>query len=148
MREHERLAQSLLDHVGRSNLRSPLFWWLYDHHDELLARAKGRLIFSKEFTDALAQAGIMDRTGKPATLKCIYQTWYRAKKLVSAERAAKIEAAPPQPQAQPVVASSPPAVSKPKNLSDEIDFSNMTPEGERRFRRLVAVVESRSDRRG
>ena len=36
-RHHERL----LAMVARSPFRSPLFWWLFEHHDELAVEAAG-----------------------------------------------------------------------------------------------------------
>lgn len=93
------LAKVLSVMPGARSSHSPLYYWMMANHDALQAAIKangpqwpGRLA-------AMAEVGLTDRTGKPATLRTAQKTWYRVK----ADKKAIADAAPhAKPGAVPV----------------------------------------------
>jgi hypothetical protein len=75
--------------------RSSLFWWLVEHHDELVEASRGRRLQWEALCKRFETLGLTDRTGKPASARVARLTWERARKVVA--RACEAEAnAPPK----------------------------------------------------
>lgn len=72
--------------VRRGEYRSPLFWWLVDHHDEMIAAADGDRIDWHVVAVRLREAGKTDASGKPATPRRARATWYKVRRYVAAKR--------------------------------------------------------------
>lgn len=85
---------AILEHLKQGPERSSLFWWLHEHHDELMAASAGRRIRWEPMVETFADLGLSDRTGKSASATSARQTWLRVRKLVA--RAAESGAAQPR----------------------------------------------------
>jgi len=121
----------VLDLIERGPLRSSLFYWLVDHHDEIVQAAAGKRISWDALIYRFEALGLTDRSGKPASAKTAEQTWRRAKAWVAQYRkdtAEKQAALLPTlrpialpPACPPIQANSPsysrqPVVSQPDEL--------------------------------
>lgn len=85
-RDHKGL-RAVISEVARGGDRSSLFWWLVDHHDDLVEAARGRRIQWGPLARKFAELGLTDRTGKPASAKAARLTWHRARRVVAEDRA-------------------------------------------------------------
>jgi hypothetical protein len=81
--------EAVLAAIARSDERSTLFHWMHEHHDELVAAAAGHRMRWKALTARLAEAGLRDATGKPATERTARETWYQVRRVVAKRRAAQ-----------------------------------------------------------
>ncbi|MCW2318580.1 hypothetical protein M2322_004149 [Rhodoblastus acidophilus] len=84
-RSSKRSIDNLLQLVVRSDQRSSLFWWLFEHYDELRrAEAESRLgIPWRRFCKEFPALGITVVGGKPVTRQNAAQTWQRVRKEVA-----------------------------------------------------------------
>jgi hypothetical protein len=87
----------ILEMVARPKVRSSLFWWLLENHDELV-EAEGETGLGLrwgELCGQFAELGLADVNGKPATEQTAQKTWWRVRKARArlAERRAAAEAA-------------------------------------------------------
>jgi len=81
-------TKSILRAVQRSNLRSPLFWWMVEHHDEIEAASAGQRISWKAFCERASAEGLTDTRGRPPTERNARETWRVARAAVAAQRRA------------------------------------------------------------
>ena len=87
----------------REGEHSPLFLWLLEHHDAIVASLQGGRIGWGAFCAAIAEGGFTDATGKPPSENTARITWYRVRRLAARQRAAR-EAADdrgPEPRVLP-----------------------------------------------
>jgi len=97
MKQDQRLTRTVLEIIARSDARSPLFWWMVDHHDEIIAAAAGERIRWAAFCAEAARLGLTDTRGRPPTERNARETWRQARRVVG--RAKFREAAPaPSPK--------------------------------------------------
>jgi hypothetical protein len=96
MARRNRDTKAILNTVSRSEQRSSLFWWLVEHHDEMIAASKGRRILWRPFCAKVAALGLTDTKGQPPCERAARETWMQARKEVAASR----EAAAAQPPRQ------------------------------------------------
>ena len=90
--------QAILEEVARGGDRSPLFWFLVQHHDELLQQAEGRRLRWDALCQRFAQHGLTDARGETANPKTARQTWLRARKaVVEAKRRKQVSDAARRP---------------------------------------------------
>jgi len=82
-REH---LQLILRDLARSEERSPLFYWLLEHHDQIIAAQEGKRIRWAKMVARLGAAGLTDVTGKAATARTARETWYRVRKVIAGRR--------------------------------------------------------------
>jgi hypothetical protein len=82
-----RTTRQIMNQVERPDARSPLFHWLYEHHDELLARAPSGRISWKHLCGLMAAAGLTDLRGQAPTPALAKLTWQRVRRAVAAARA-------------------------------------------------------------
>ena len=89
-RHHERL----LAMVARSPFRSPLFWWLFDHHDELAVEAAASRVGLpwSRLCSGFAEAGLTAVDGTAVRPETARKTWQRVRKEKARLRAREAEA--------------------------------------------------------
>ena len=80
-------VRAILTQVGQSADRSSLFHWMVEHHNELLANAKGRKMNWVELCVSFGTLGLTNQQGEIATERTARETWYRARKEVARLRA-------------------------------------------------------------
>ncbi|MBV8458931.1 MAG: hypothetical protein JO122_20240 [Acetobacteraceae bacterium] len=112
MARRSRDTRAILRTIERSEQRSSLFWWMVDHHDEMVAATKRRRINWASFCAEAAKRNLRDTQGNPPSESAGRKTWQRARKWVAAMRAA--EAANPPPRPGSVYPSRMPKVWKPE----------------------------------
>jgi hypothetical protein len=95
MTRRKRDTRALLKLIEHSEERSPLFWWMVEHHDDMLATAHGKRIRWAPVCLKLAALGLVDTRGLAPTERNARETWLQARKAVAAARAA---AKPPRPK--------------------------------------------------
>ena len=79
--------RAIVGEITKSSDRSPLFWWLLEHHDEIADAASGRRMQWATLCARFAEAGLTDTTGKPATPNTAKVTWQRVRRAVAQQRA-------------------------------------------------------------
>ena len=75
--------RAVLRDISQSRERSTLFWWMVDHHAELVEASKGRRLQWRSLCARFAELGLADATGKPATPEGARLTWRRARAAVA-----------------------------------------------------------------
>ncbi len=105
-------ATLVLEHIARSQDRSPLFWWMLDHHDEIVKAAQGRRIRWRQFCADVTALGLTDTRGGPVTERNARETWRQVRRETArteklrvereAAKAAAAEARRHYPSRQPI----------------------------------------------
>ncbi|MDE1905505.1 MAG: hypothetical protein KGH75_03530 [Rhodospirillales bacterium] len=95
MKTRKRDTRAVMKLIEQSGERSPLFWWMVEHHDEMMATANGSRIRWAPVCARLTALGLVDTRGQAPTERNTRETWLQARKAVAAARAA---AAPPRPK--------------------------------------------------
>jgi hypothetical protein len=75
----------ILRAVAKGRQRSALFWFLYQHHDEILTAAKGKLSW-QHLVAEFRYLGLTDRNGCPPSLNTAKVTWQRVRRTLARER--------------------------------------------------------------
>lgn len=78
-----------LDTVEFNPDRSPLFWYLYANHDDLLRKAKGSRIKWTHVCVDLEPLGLLDGKGKPPTPQRASRTFANVRELKDREQAVR-----------------------------------------------------------
>lgn len=120
-RRPKKSTESFMKFVARPPRRSPLFWWLMDHHDELRrCEAHGGLgVPWRTLCADLAERGIKAAGGKPVTWETARKTWRRVRKeFVLAEERRERELAERQERQ-----SADPRRNMPSRFPKGMDFS-------------------------
>jgi len=65
----------VLENIARPGNRSPLFWWMLEHHDEIVELAAGRRMDWKSFVAVATALGITDTLGRPIKERNARETW-------------------------------------------------------------------------
>src|SRR5580704_3288486 len=86
MTNGRRQTKAILKAIARGEDRSSLFWWMVEHHDEILAAAEGRRIQWGTFCAEAARLGLTDTKGKPPTTRNARETWRQARRAVEEAR--------------------------------------------------------------
>ena len=84
MRTGRKPTEAILGAIARGN-RSPLFWWMVEHHDEIAARAGERIHWDGVCAKA-AELGLTDTTGSPPSRRNARETWRQARLYVAKAR--------------------------------------------------------------
>ena len=87
MTRTQRGLRTILKAIARSSERSSLFWWMFDHHDQLIAAARGQRMRWSPLCDRFAALGLVDATGKPASIRTAWETWRQVRAAVASARA-------------------------------------------------------------
>jgi hypothetical protein len=82
-REHLDL---ILQDLTHSEERSPLFYWLLEHHDGIVEALKEQRIRWTKMAERFKAAGLTDATGKPATPRTARETWYQVRRVVASRQ--------------------------------------------------------------
>jgi hypothetical protein len=86
MTNGRRQTKAILKAIARGEDRSSLFWWMVEHHDEILAAAEGRRIQWGTFCTEATRLGLTDTKGKPPTTRNARETWRQARRAVEEAR--------------------------------------------------------------
>jgi hypothetical protein len=109
------------DQVNASPSRSELSRWMRRNHDALAARFQGdRKIDWRGLAHVFEQAGLVDRTGKPASAETARKAWERARKAVAAARAksGRLETPARSVPARPAVSQAPAPAPEPADYGE------------------------------
>jgi hypothetical protein len=90
----KRDSKAILRTLARSKERSPLFWWMVDDHDSILALSGKRIHWPTVCAEA-TRRGKTDTEGNAPSLANAKKTWQRARKYVAETRAANAAKPPP-----------------------------------------------------
>lgn len=90
----DKILQRMLKDVGRPDNRSPLFWWLLENHDGIIAAAAGRRLRWHTLCAHFETLGLTDTTGKAPTLRNARETWAQVRREVARLRSGEKAAAP------------------------------------------------------
>jgi hypothetical protein len=96
MTGRKRDTRTILKLIEQSEERSPLFWWMVKHHDEMVATSNGKRIRWAPFCEKAAGLGLVDTRGSPPTERNARETWLQARKAVATARE-RAAANPPRP---------------------------------------------------
>jgi hypothetical protein len=98
--------------LGASDQRlrkhSSLYDWMLEHHAAIKAEFEKNGPQWEARVEAMGNAGLTDRTGKPATKRVAQNTWYSVCRAVEGKRPSKAAAAPAEVTPQALSASPPP----------------------------------------
>ncbi len=81
--------EAVVSYLLQGPERSTLFWWLVEHHDELIEAKGHKRTRWGPLALQLASYGLTDRENKAASPAVVRLTWQRARKYVAGENAAK-----------------------------------------------------------
>jgi hypothetical protein len=95
MTQRRRDTKAILRALARSELRSPLFRWMVEHHDEMVEASQRDGIHWASFCDEAAKRGLTDTRGLAPNPANARKTWAQARKVVQEGREA---AKPPRPK--------------------------------------------------
>ena len=87
-----RTYKAILKEVARGGERSSLFWWLVEHHDEIVAQAVGKRMRWEPLCARFAAHGLRDANGRPPTPRTARETWLQARRTVGQARERKRQA--------------------------------------------------------
>jgi hypothetical protein len=97
-RDHKGL-RAVLNEITQSADRSPLFWWLVEHYDELATAASCRRLQRARLCTRFAEMGLTDAKGKPASVQTARVICHWVKQSVAKARPRVAAKAPPKPGA-------------------------------------------------
>ncbi|MGD0105979.1 MAG: hypothetical protein ABSC06_18350 [Rhodopila sp.] len=122
-----------MDRVERDPARGQLFWWLYDEHDTILAKSRGKKIPWKTLLADVQLLGLTNADGRPIKdEEALRKTFGRVRALKRREAELKQQkpAEPTRPTNSP-----PPVAVRPWNPAPAIPAAPMTdPNGMDPFR--------------
>lgn len=81
--------KAVLGDIERPPDRSALFYWLVDHHDELVTASRARPMPWASLCARFHSLGLTNRDGKPVTEETARKTWRRARDFVVQQQAAE-----------------------------------------------------------
>lgn len=76
----------ILKAIARGPERSPLFYYLYDNHDDIVRAAMGRRIRWEPLAASLKDLALLDGAGQPPTPQTTRKTWWKVRKEVLKHR--------------------------------------------------------------
>ncbi len=86
MKKRSTSEDAVLKTLVQGPERSPLFWWMYNHHAALERTWAGQRVNWVHFCKRTAVAGITDQTGKPPTQTTAAKTWERVRQQKAREQ--------------------------------------------------------------
>ena len=87
MSRTQRGLKTVLKEIARSSERSSLFWWMFEHHDQLVTAAQGQRMRWAPLCERFSALGLADATGKPASIRTARETWRQVRASVASARA-------------------------------------------------------------
>lgn len=88
---------AILRTIERNQRRSSLFWWLLDHHDDMVQAAQAGRINWTAFCIEAAHRGLTDTKGAVPTPENGRKTWSRVRRAVAEARQRQAAKPPPRP---------------------------------------------------
>jgi hypothetical protein len=86
----QKASAAVLARITRDPARGEVFWWLYDHHDEIKARTRGTRISWRTLLTDLSARGLTNAHGQPVrTTKALKLTYHRVRQLKRREAEAR-----------------------------------------------------------
>jgi hypothetical protein len=127
-----------MEEVAHGGERSTLFWFLVEHHNELLKQAEGKRFRWKALCERFAQHGLTDARGETASPRTARQTWLRARKAVAeakkrkqasdaAKRPGAVYPSRISPEWRPTVVPQKPVSPTPKSISATPQLASPAP---------------------
>ena len=89
-----KLLQALIEQLGQSDERSPLFWYLFEHHDEIVAAARGQRMRWQSLCATFEALGLTDRSGQAPSAETARRTWKRVRREVARRMREKLTGIP------------------------------------------------------
>jgi len=102
MKHDPRQSRAILATIGRSKARSPLFWWMVEHHDAIIAAAAGERIRWGAFCAEATRLGLTDTRGRPPTERNARETWRQARRVVARAKLRQAATAPSSKVSSPI----------------------------------------------
>lgn len=107
--------QTLLDHMTQPDERSPLFWYLIEHHDDLVAAAAGRRQRWRVLCADFQALGLTDGRGNAPSPQTARLTWWRVRREVARRMREKLTGIPARKkQPRDLPASTMPVLTPPQ----------------------------------
>ena len=97
MTMRKRDTKAILRSIERGSLRSSLFWWMVENHDEMLRTSQRRRIDWATFCVEAEKRGLADTRGQAPSERNARETWLQARKVVAEARAAEAKKSPSPP---------------------------------------------------
>lgn len=86
----QKALAAVLACIARDPARGKVFWWLYDHHDEIKAHTPGRRIPWRLILPELAALGLTNAHGEPVRrTNALRLTYHRVRQLKQREAEAR-----------------------------------------------------------
>lgn len=146
---------AVLETVESAGERSPLFWWMVKHHDDLAAKADGNRMRWVPLCATFASLGFTDTAGNPHSKRGAREVWlkarsYVAKRKATSARASTARAQPSRlpttwrpPVAEPARAAEPPRDASPNTVPARTAPRELTEEA----RATLAALDRQLDHR-
>jgi hypothetical protein len=83
MARPNRELKSVLHVLECSEERSTLFWWMLDHHDELVAVAAGSRLRWRQLCEGFAALGLKDGKGNVPSREAARRTWLHVREVMA-----------------------------------------------------------------
>jgi hypothetical protein len=96
MPRQRRITKAILDTIAHGEDRSPLFWWMVENHDEIIASARGRRMQWRTFCAEISRHGLTDTRGGPPTERGAREVWMQARRAVAQARQREQHSPSPQ----------------------------------------------------
>src|SRR5689334_2113209 len=94
-KEENGVEKILARNAEAGGKRSPLYRWMWKHHDRLAAEFDELGTNWKALLQGFIELGLTDRNGRPPTLKGAQETWYKVRRDIAKARAKKAVPKPP-----------------------------------------------------
>ena len=101
-------TKAVLRKLDQSADHSPLFHFMVEQHDSMVARANGGRMRWTDLCVTFVQLGLTTREGEPPDERNSRQTWYRVRKHVAQKRAEAARQAARAPAARTLLPSASP----------------------------------------
>ncbi|WP_292530124.1 hypothetical protein [Methylocystis sp.] len=89
MAEKKEKWLAVLDGMARPGNRSSLFWWMFEHHDEIVEATAGQRMQWKRLCVEFVAMGLTDTSGRGVTEANARKTWWQARREKARRAAAR-----------------------------------------------------------
>jgi hypothetical protein len=119
MPKSKRQLRVVLSALERSDERSPLFWWMLEHHDELLTAATSRRPRWVQLCVKFDTLGLKDGQGNTASPEAARRTWRNVREFAASSAATSLRKPRPKypsrisPDWRPQIVPPPPPIRAP-----------------------------------
>ncbi|MBN9560452.1 MAG: hypothetical protein J0H14_06935 [Alphaproteobacteria bacterium] len=145
MPKSKRQLKAILPVLERGGERSSLFWWMLDHHDEMVAAANGRRPRWKQLCTKFEGLGLTDGFGKPPSPEAARRTWRHVRKL-AADKPKADEAPGRKPPSRISPDWRPQEATPPPHAAQSVPGKAVAPTADEHIARLRRAMAERSGR--